>query len=96
MERSTNIDMKENVAYSVRMQHPRSSLPTPPVVVTLQAEGRVPQDGVYDYIPGEHDQPTAIYVRPLDPDTSYEIMNPCGSDEPPDATDNEISREESR
>ena len=77
------------------MQHPRGRLPNPPVVVNLQAEGMVQQDGVYDYIPQEH-QPSATDSRPVDLDASYEIMNPCGSDKPPENTYDEISHEESR
>ena len=88
----TNIDIKENVAYSVRKQHPRGNLPSPPIVVNLQAEGTVPQEGVYDFIPGEP-QPSASDIRL---DTSYEIMSPCGGDKPPETTYDEITHEESR
>ena len=80
------------MAYSVRKQHPRSNLPSPPIVVNLQAEGMVPQEGVYDRIPGEP-QPSATDISL---DTSYVIMNPCGSDKPPETTYDEIIHEENR
>ena len=89
-----NIDIKENVAYSVHKQHPRGNLPSPPIVVNLQAEGMVPQEGVYDCIPGEY-QPSATDIRPHNLETTYEIMNPCGSDKPPETTYDEITHEES-
>ena len=89
------MDIKENVAYSAHVQHPRGRLPNPPVVVNLQAEGMAPQDGVYDYIPGEH-QPSATDSRPPADDASYVIMNLCDSDKPLETTYDEINHEESR
>ena len=82
------------MAYSAHVQHPRDSRPSSPVVVNFQAEGMVPQDGVYDYIPQEH-QPFATDSRPVDLDASYEIVNSCGSDKPLETTYDEINHEES-
>ena len=77
-----NIDVKENVAYSVHGHHSRGSLPSPLIVVNPQAEGSVSQlqEGVYDTIPGEN-EPAAADISP------YELMipsDPCDSDMPPE------------
>ena len=91
---TAKINIQENVAYSANVQHPRDSRPSSPVIVNLQAEGMVPQDGMYDYIPREH-QPSAADSRPPAHDASYEIVNSCGSDKPLETTYDDISHVES-
>ena len=89
-----NIDVKENVAYSVHGHHSRGSLPNPLIVVNSLAEGSVPQlqEGVYETIPGENEPD----ISPLD--ASYELISPsepCDSDKPPEITYDVTSQEES-
>ena len=73
------IQLMKNVAYS-QVHYPRGSLPTPPFAIHQRTEA-VPQEGVYETIPGENQPPPPQ-------DSAYEIMNPREEPLPTGTTDN--------
>ena len=81
-EVATSGDLKENLAYSLHRHHSRGSLPSPLIVVNPLVKGRVPQEVVYETIPGEYEEPVASNISPLE--EPYELMNPIDGDKPPE------------
>ena len=73
------IQILKNVAYS-QVHYPRGSLPNPPLAIHPHTEA-IPQEGVYETIPGES--------QPLPQDSAYELMNPREGSLPPTTTESQ-------
>ena len=73
------IQLLKNVAYS-QVHYPRGSLPNPPFAIHPCTEA-IPQEDVYEEIPGES--------QPLPQDSVYELMNPREGSLPPTITESQ-------